>query len=661
MDRNTFVLLLSDYKGIVKMVTEYPYEEILFQVAELIGIPSQELETWPMGGYSKGRNSGAYRFVLQDVIKNIRHYDWVYQQLEDDISREVFLRLLQFRIFPSMTFIELAYDGKNHQYFDKSIVSCNEDEVFVDCGGFIGDTTEDYIVEFQKYKKIYVYEPEQENIEKCKKNLERYKNITIRHCGVGEINAKMSISDSGSSSSFLGTLQDGEGIEIVSLDEDIKEQVTFIKMDVEGFEIPAILGAKKHIYIDRPKLAICTYHIITDMWEIPKLIYSIRQDYKFYFRHYMKEQNLETVFYAIPKEEKKEESKNNKKKLVALVVEKPGWSNVDLIKDCGLIPYLFHKKYGFESIMVGKQSDEYTFLDTYVKGLKMDYLQIGNTEEHIKYIEKNAVDIDCLMLRGAYTENYQIATLYKKLNPMGKIYVGLDANSHWMDRIQWDEKGFIEFMDSCDVIATSCRAMQEHLNRKWPWKIEYITNGFFDYTKKASDSLWENKENIILTVGRIGTQQKAVHILLEAFAKINMQIPEWKLYLAGSIENNFMEYIDKYFREYSEYKKAKIFALTSCFEGGAPNVISEALNFGCVTAVTKFDAYEDTTDYGKCGIASEINNVSDFAEKLLFLCKNSKLQKMSEHAFIHGKKYFDMEKNVDMLYEMLYGGTAWET
>ena len=86
-------------------------------------------------------------------------------------------------------------------------------------------------------------------------------------------------------------MQGEDNIEIVSLDEDIQEPVTYIKMDVEGFEIPAIIGAKNHIRNDRPKLAICTYHIISDIWEIPKLIKCIAPDYRFYLRHYMKTQN----------------------------------------------------------------------------------------------------------------------------------------------------------------------------------------------------------------------------------------------------------------------------------------------------------------------------------------------------------------------------------
>ena len=93
---------------------------------------------------------------------------------------------------------------------------------------------------------------------------------------------------------------DSDSVQIISIDEDIREKITFLKMDVEGFEIPALLGAKRHIREDFPKLAICTYHIVSDMWEIPRLIDTIRPGYRFFLRHYELTQNWETVIYAIP-------------------------------------------------------------------------------------------------------------------------------------------------------------------------------------------------------------------------------------------------------------------------------------------------------------------------------------------------------------------------
>ena len=95
--------------------------------------------------------------------------------------------------------------------------------------------------------------------------------------------------------------------------------------------------------------------------------------------------------------------------------------------------------------------------------------------------------------------------------------------------------------------------------------------------------------------------------------------------------------------------------LTSTFEG-APNVVSEALIAGCVMAVTKFDAWEDAIDEGRCGMAVPINNVDAIADMYVQLCTHSDLMQLSHNAYQYALRNYDMEAIVAKLYEMLFGG-----
>lgn len=498
---------------------------------------------------------------------------------------------------------------------------------------------------------------------------------------MGEKNARIAMDTSKSSSSFVNAAPEQEAVEVISFDEDIREKVTFIKMDINGFEIPAIIGAKEHIKHDAPKLAVCTSHIISDIWEIPKLIDAINPNYRFYIRHYCKTQNRETVLYAIPSRLKKERLKTpcGPKRIVAMAPYERGWTNVELIKDCGLIPYILHKNYNYDVSMVGADAGPYPYHEKYTNGVKMEFLPSGDISEKIRYIAENAREIDALLLRGCYPSNFPVAEFYKQVNPTGRIYIGLDANSSWMDRIKWDEPEFIKFMDDCDVIATSCGSVQRFLNEKWPWKVEYIPNGWYDFSPQKAP-VFENKKNIILTVGRLGTPQKATEVLLEAFARIADQIPHWQLRLVGGVEETFQPYIQEYFGRFpllssrvlfagiltdrgqlfQEYQDAKIFALPSDWEGGTPNVIAEALHAGCATAVTRFDAYEDATDFGLCGLSSEKRNVDGFAGILYQLCMDKNLKQLSEHAYKYSRRHFDMENITARVNEMLFGEVAYE-
>ena len=308
MNQIPFLDTIVTYPQISQFIRTHSAEEITQIVSSLANISSTELLRYPMGGYSKGGTSGAYYFVLRDLKKNIVHYDWVYDHLHDDISRKVFSHLLRFRIVPDMQFIRLAYDGEHPHYFDDTIVSVDENEVFVDCGGFHGETTEFFVDKYKIYKHIYLYEPSSNNFEMCRQNLKDYPQVTVRHCGVGEKSDYIELNVADASSSFIHQNNpdhdaDEHNVEIAALDIDIQEKVTFIKMDVEGFEIPALLGAKNHIMNDKPKLAISLYHVVSDIWEIPRLIYYMNPDYKFYIRHYDNKHNWETVLYAIPAQE----------------------------------------------------------------------------------------------------------------------------------------------------------------------------------------------------------------------------------------------------------------------------------------------------------------------------------------------------------------------
>lgn len=674
MERNEFWQLFRTYSGISEMMKKSSHEEIARLAADAASVDVDYLESYPMDEYFRGRTNNNHRFVLEDMFGNIEYYDWLYDRLADERSKEVFTLLMQFRLIPDMSFIRTACDGEDHRYFDRTVMDFNEKEVFVDCGGRTGDTAEDYIRQYGKYQRIYVYEPSEDNVKACRENLKEYPGITVRKCGVGEKHMRVK-PHAGQSTGSFGYAD--ETVEVISLDEDIREKITFLKTDTEGFEIPAILGAKNHIREDAPGIVASVCHMVSDLWEIPRLIGEIRPDYRFYLRHYGKDHNWETVLYAVLEKQLsgKRSGKASPGKIVAMAPYERGWSNVELIKDCGLIPYLLHKNHGYEVSMVGAEGDRYTNHEKYVKGIRLEFLPNGQPGEKVRYIHMHAEEMSGLLLRGCYPGNFPVAKEYKRLNPDGKIYVGLDANSWWMDRIFWDNRDFMDFMDCCDVIATSCRAMQDYLNEKWPWKIEYIPNGYYDFSPQP-ETTFEQKENIILTVGRLGTVQKATEVLLEAFAQIAEQIPEWKVRLVGSTEAKFHGYCTDYFRRYpklservtfvgtisdrdmllGEYRAAKIFALPSSLEGGTPNVISEALHGGCVTAVTRFDAYEDATDAGRCGESAEIGDVAGFARILHRLCTSPDLERLSEHARQYAEIRFDMEKAVTRVNEMMFGG-----
>lgn len=84
-----------------------------------------------------------------------------------------------------------------------------------------------------------------------------------------------------------------------TLDDILAEkEVTFIKMDIEGSELPSLRGAENVISKNLPKLAICIYHSDADMIDIPEYLMEKYPSYSFYIRHYSFSTS-ETVLYAV--------------------------------------------------------------------------------------------------------------------------------------------------------------------------------------------------------------------------------------------------------------------------------------------------------------------------------------------------------------------------
>lgn len=92
-------------------------------------------------------------------------------------------------------------------------------------------------------------------------------------------------------------------ISVISIDDYVDREgirVDFIKMDVEGAELPSLRGAIKSITRDRPILAISIYHSLNDMIEIPLYLIKNLENYTFQIGHHTLGFS-ETVLYCTPR------------------------------------------------------------------------------------------------------------------------------------------------------------------------------------------------------------------------------------------------------------------------------------------------------------------------------------------------------------------------
>ena len=169
-------------------------------------------------------------------------------------------------------------------------------------------------------------------------------------------------------------------------------------------------------------------------------------------------------------------------------------------------------------------------------------------------------------------------------------------------------------------------------------KLKVIPNPIDPKLQKHID-LNQVKENIILTVGRF-TKQKNHQLLINAFA--NIPHKNWKLLIVGDgeekqaykelisslNEEEFIYLIDKTTQIHREYNKAKIFALTSDYEG-FPNVLIEAMSFGvsCISSDCSTGP-SDIIERNNNGLLFPVNDQNTLETQLIELMNNEELRMM---------------------------------
>lgn len=259
--------------------------------------------------------SPEYENTFSSLFKktNQKEISQVYDLLEDNESRKTYYNLIKFRLTSEKKYVQDA-KTKQKPFFDKKALPLSSSETFVDCGGYDGDSIKIFSKAVKnKFNKIYSFEPDKYNFKILKAwiNTKNDKRLVPVKLGVFNKTGSISFNEGGTVDSRISDkntfIPGGQrkkdnlsSISIVKIDDYFKDlnPPTLIKMDIEGAEIEALLGAEKTINKYKPKLAISIYHHSTDFWKIPLLIKKMNKNYKFYVRHYTDELP-DTICYAI--------------------------------------------------------------------------------------------------------------------------------------------------------------------------------------------------------------------------------------------------------------------------------------------------------------------------------------------------------------------------
>lgn len=332
-------------------------------------------------------------------------------------------------------------------------------------------------------------------------------------------------------------------------------------------------------------------------------------------------------------------------------------------KDPFLVPYYLGRELGCTVTIVYPIKDDNADMPSIINGVNLVPIQLRGDEgsnyrrryfEFYKFLWTNAKKIDYVMKFFADEISQEMSILYKIRNPKGKFYIKMDINPSLIpdsstsflqgNLIKRCIKCLIHFISLRCIDVISCETTwaydklvcSDDCFSNWGDKLVMMPNGFDENLMeeyKIEERVFAKKENLMITVGRLGTRPKNTSMLLKALEKVYMK--DWKFYLIGPIEESFRNYIELFYARNPDkttnviftgqiydkkqlwefYNRSKVFVLTSEWESFGL-VLVEAKRFKNFLITTPVGAAFDLTEDGHYGKIIPINDSDVLASSI---------------------------------------------
>ena len=283
-----------------------------------------------------------------------------YNMLSDDYSKETFINVLKYRLSRDDIFLPPVFKGKDKEFSDilalgdktkviegwnhtmnlynlsslgKNInvysiplwiyldlvinqyeynqgsvnFKVNNGDYVIDGGAFYADNTLIFAHDVGENGKVFSFEFMPENTSVWHKNVnlnpELSKRITLIEKALwSDSKSELYVGGTGPESYCSDKLIAGSKlVKTICVDDFVEknniEKIDFIKLDIEGAELPCLKGAQKTIKKFKPRLALCVYHKDDDLITIPQYVKSLVPEYKMYLKHHT-DGIQETVLYC---------------------------------------------------------------------------------------------------------------------------------------------------------------------------------------------------------------------------------------------------------------------------------------------------------------------------------------------------------------------------
>lgn len=224
---------------------------------------------------------------------------------DDDTSRAHHLQFLAWRrLREEWSFAAASVANDNRFFIPEVACALRDDEVFLDAGAYHGGVIETFIRHTDgAFRQIVAIEPDPANskvlVETLHRRLPQDARITVLDCALSDAEGEASFHDGLDYASQLA----GTGCMRVMRRrlDSLGLSPTFIKLHLEGAELPTLKGARGTLLKSRPLVTATVYHNDDGIWRTADWLMRTLPDYRFLFRTHSW-CGTGAVIYAIPGE-----------------------------------------------------------------------------------------------------------------------------------------------------------------------------------------------------------------------------------------------------------------------------------------------------------------------------------------------------------------------
>lgn len=298
------------------------------------------------------------------------------------------------------------------------------------------------------------------------------------------------------------------------------------------------------------------------------------------------------------------------------------------------------------------------------------------------FLVENSERIDVLNLYDLRWESFGLAALYKSLNPNGVVFIKTDMDQRAVDMLVsggvkvglYASAMAYSAVDFFTVETTDIHEQIRPFFEALGKPLHLIPIGF-DAAYEDIQGTMTFKENLVISVGRTGSEQKNNELLLRSVLNLPGHVlKDWTFVWIGEDEGGFrkrarelmkgrndveahvrfVEHVDDRGELLNWYRRARFLAVSSRWESFA-TVLAEVPYFGAIPITTRVGAAWDVTRGGELGFVVPSEDLGAYSAALLeaLMSTEERRRTMGTQIHEHIKRGFSWEGIVTKLQDVI--------